>query len=85
MHVIYTDDYILAVPHKDEADQEIWDIQNENFIITIEGYLHDLLRINIDSRQDGSIHLTQPKIINQVLEYIKMVETVKTKSKRTSI
>ena len=85
MHVIYTDDYILAVPHKDEADQEIWDIQKENFIITIEGYLHDLLRINIDSRQDGSIHSTQPKIINQVLEYIKMVETVKTKSKRTSI
>ena len=48
MYTIYIDYLILYIPHRDGVNQAIWDIQNKMFNITIEGYLQDLLGINID-------------------------------------
>ena len=80
MYVIFTDESILARPHKDEVEEAIWYIQNAKRNITIEEDLQYLLGINIDSKHDGSIHIMQPHLIDQILEYIKMGETVKLKS-----
>ena len=72
MYMLYTDDSILDGPHKDAVDQVIQDIQDAKLNITIERYPQYLLGMNIDSRQDGSIHITQPHLINQILEDLSM-------------
>jgi hypothetical protein len=40
--------------------------------ITIEGDLTDFLGVNIDRRPDGTIHLSQTKLIDQILHDVRM-------------
>jgi hypothetical protein len=68
MYVLYTDDSILAGPDEAEIDKVIEDIKQAGLDITIEGDLQDFLGINIDRKEDGSIHLTQPHLIDQILK-----------------
>ena len=72
MYVLYTDDSILAGPNLEEIDQAIEDIKAAKLDITIEGDIQDFLGVNIERQADGSIHLTQPHIIDQILEDLKM-------------
>jgi hypothetical protein len=72
MYVLYTDDSILAGPNLSEIDQAIKDIQAAKLDITIEGDLQDFLGINIEKKQDGSIHLTQPHLIDQIINDLKL-------------
>ena len=76
IYAIETHGSILAVPHKDEVDQDIQEIKNVKLNIKIEGYLQNFLGINIDRRQDVSTHLAKPCMIDQILEDIKMRKTV---------
>jgi len=69
---MYTDDSILAGPDPTEIDKAIQDIKDAKLDITIEGDIQDFLGVNIERRPDGSIHLTQPHLIDQVLEDLKM-------------
>ena len=39
MYILYIDDYILDIQHKDEFGQMIQDTQNENINITTEIYM----------------------------------------------
>ena len=80
MYVLYTDDSILARPHKYEVDQAIQDIHDAKLNITIEEDFQYFLGINIDIRLYRSIQLTQPHLIDQILEDLKMGKTVKPKS-----
>jgi hypothetical protein len=66
VYVLYTDDSILAGPDKGEIDQTIREMQSV-LDITIEGDLTDFLGVNIDRREDGTIKLSQPKLIDQVI------------------
>jgi hypothetical protein len=68
MYVLYTDDSILAGPNKEEIETIITEIQRVGLNITIEGDLEDFLGINIDRKEDGTIHLTQPHLIDQILD-----------------
>jgi hypothetical protein len=79
MYVLYTDDSILAGPNKDDIDQAIKDIQSTKLDITIEGDIQDFLGVNIDRKKDGSIHLTQPHLIDQILKDVKMPEATVSK------
>ena len=67
VYVLYTDDSILAGPDKQEIDETI-KLMNDKFDITVEGSLSDFLGINIDRRDDGTIHLTQPHLIDQLIK-----------------
>ena len=80
MCVIYTDDWILDGPHKDEVEKSNQDIRYAKLSITTEGDLQDLLGIKIDLRKYRSIHLMQPQLIDQILEYLIMGKTFKAKS-----
>ena len=81
MYVLYTDDSILAGPDKNEIDQIIKDIQNAGLNITREGDIKDFLGINIKKLKEGGIEFTQPHLIDQILNDLKMdKEEVKTKS-----
>jgi hypothetical protein len=80
MYVLYTDDSILAGPDLKEIEQAIEDIKKAKLDITIEGDIQDFLGVNIDRKSDGSIHLTQPHLIDQILEDLKMGENTVEKS-----
>ena len=68
MYALYTDDSILAGPDKAEIDQIIKEMQEAKLDITIEGDLQDFLGVNIERKADGTIHLTQPHLIDQILK-----------------
>jgi len=73
LYVLYTDDSLLAGPDKDEIDQIIDELQKKaKLAITVEGDLADFLGVNIDRRSDGTIHLSQPHLIDQILEDLRL-------------
>ena len=67
MYVLYTDDYILAEPDLKEVDRAIQDTKKAILDTTIEGDIQDFLGVNIDRKKDGTFHLTQPHLIDQIL------------------
>lgn len=80
MYVLYTDDSILGGPNLKEIEQAIEDIKAAKLDITVEGDLQDFLGINIDRKADGSIELTQPHLVDQILEDLKMGDETKVKT-----
>ena len=81
MYILYTDDSILAGPDPKEIDQIIKDMQKAKLDITVEGDLQDFLGVNIEQKEDGSIHLTQPHLIDQILKDLRLdKENVKEKA-----
>jgi predicted nucleotidyltransferase len=72
MYALYTDDSILAGPDQAEIGQIIKEMQTANLDITIEGDLQDFLGVNIDKHENGSIHLTQPHLIDQILDDLRL-------------
>jgi hypothetical protein len=72
MYVLYTDDSVLAGPDRKEIEAVIADIKKAKLDITVEGDIQDFLGINIDRKEDGSIHLTQPHLIDSILEDLRL-------------
>jgi Reverse transcriptase (RNA-dependent DNA polymerase). len=68
LYVLYTDNSILAGPEKSEIDKVVKMIQDTGLNITIEGDLQDFLGKNIQRENNGSINLTQPHLIDQILK-----------------
>ncbi|MFM7530824.1 MAG: reverse transcriptase domain-containing protein [Nodosilinea sp.] len=66
IYVLYTDDSILAGPSKKEIDSTIAQMR-QVLDLTVEDKLTDFLGVNIDRRDDGTIKLSQPKLIQQVI------------------
>lgn len=84
LYVLYTDDSLLAGPDKNEIDQIIDELQKKaKLAITVEGDLADFLGVNIDRRPDGTIHLSQPHLIDQILEDLRLKATTNVKSRST--
>ena len=67
MYVLYTDDSILAGPDQAELDKAVADVQATGLDLTDEGTMADFLGVNIQE-VDGSYHLTQPKLIESILQ-----------------
>jgi Reverse transcriptase (RNA-dependent DNA polymerase) len=67
MYVLYTDDSILAGPDEQELDAIIEEIKSTGLKITSEATLDDFLGVNIDRRDDGTVHLTQTRLIDSIL------------------
>jgi hypothetical protein len=72
VYVLYTDDSILAGPDKAEIDHIIQLMRNVGLNLTIEGTLTDFLGVNIHIREDDTIHMSQPRLIDQVIEDLRM-------------
>ena len=79
IYVLYTDDSLIAGPDGKEIDKAIEDIKKAKLDITVEGDIEDFLGINIDRKSDGSIHMTQPHLIDQILKDLKFQDNTKTK------
>ena len=67
--VVYVDDAILVSPYKSMIQREISSLQEE-FDLTDDGALKDYLGTCFAKHADGSIHLSQPKMIERVLEIV---------------
>jgi hypothetical protein len=72
MYALYTDDSILAGPDLKEIDKIIADLKAAKLDITEEGDLEDFLGVQIERKKDGSIHLTQPHLIDQILKDLRL-------------
>jgi hypothetical protein len=57
----------IAGPDQNEIERAIEDIKAAGLDITVEGDLQDFLGVNIEKKADGTIHLTQPHLIDQIL------------------
>jgi hypothetical protein len=73
LYVLYTDDSLLAGPDRNEIDQIIEEFQTKaKLAITVEGDLADFLGVNIERRSNGTIHMTQPHLIDQILDDLRL-------------
>ena len=72
LYALYTDDSILAGPNKEEVDAVIEQIRRAKLDVTDEGNVEDFLGVNIERRPDGSVKLSQPHLVDQILKDLKM-------------
>ena len=82
MYVLYTDDSILAGPDQAELQEIIEQMENAKLEIMVEGDLQDFLGVKIDHKKDGSIHMTQPILSDQILKDLRLNDP-KTKLRHT--
>jgi histone deacetylase 1/2 len=64
---------LLAGPEKKEIDIVIDELKSKaKLAITVEGDLADFLGVSIDRKPDGTIHLTQSHLIDQILDDLRL-------------
>jgi len=68
LYVLYTDDSILTGPDPKELDSIIKKMKQVGLDITVEGDISDFLGVNIQKKADGTVHLTQPQLIDSILK-----------------
>ena len=67
MYDLYTDDSILAGTNQEEIGQIVKYLNRSKLVLTIEGYMQDFLGVKIWKQDDGTIILTQPHMIYQIV------------------
>jgi hypothetical protein len=82
IYVLYTDDSILAGPTDKEIDAVINDMKKAKLDLTVEGDVSDFLGVKIERKDDGTVHLTQPHLIDSILECLRIKDD-KGKTKTT--
>ena len=68
----------MAGPNQHKIQKTIAQMK-QKFDMTEEGNLRDFLGINIQRRDDGSYHLTQPHLVDQLMEQLKFEDNTKGK------
>jgi hypothetical protein len=74
IYVLYTDDSILAAPTDKDLDQVIQEMKDSGLDLTVEGDVSDFLGVKIDRQPNGEVHLTQPHLIDSILELLNLQE-----------
>jgi hypothetical protein len=72
IYVLYTDDSILTGPSEQALNQVIEEIKGVGLDITVEGDVSDFLGVKIERLENGNINLTQPHLIDQILEALRL-------------
>ena len=76
MFLVYVDDGILIGPDKEDINSIFKELRALNYDITDEGDLKDYLGVDIE-RSGNEVHLSQPKLINQILQDLNFNESTK--------
>ena len=79
LYILYCDDSILTGPNKAEIEEAFQQMKKSGLDVTDEGDVGDFLGVRIDKLEDGSIHLSQPHLIDSILKDLKMQDTTATK------
>ena len=83
MYTLYTDDSILAGQDPQEINEVIAQMRKVKLDITIEGTPANFLRVNIDRKLNGAIHITQLHLTDSILKDLNLLgEYVKTRDTR---
>ena len=72
--MIYVDDCLVASKDPAKIDDVIDGLQSK-FDMTDEGDITDYLGVNIEYQDNGDIHLTQPSLIDAILEDLNFLNT----------
>ena len=73
IYLLYTDDSILAGPDEKELDKIVKQIADAGLDVTeAEGGLEDFLGVNIEQVDQGTYHLSQPQLIDQILKDLRL-------------
>jgi hypothetical protein len=72
LYVLYTDDSILAGPDEDKLNTIVEEMKSNGLDLTVDGDISDFLGVNIRKDEDGTVHLTQPHLIEQILKELKL-------------
>ena len=70
MIILYVDDCIIISKTKEEADAIFADLTNKGFKMTDEGTMEEYLGILITHGEDGSFRMSQPHLIDRIIESI---------------
>ena len=85
MYVLYMDDSIIAGSDEYEIKSTIQDIREARLSITEGDDLQGYLGVSIRCQPDGSIHLSQTRIINQISKDLRLDDgKVKPKPRSTA-
>jgi Reverse transcriptase (RNA-dependent DNA polymerase) len=79
LFLVYVDDGIIAGPDPQAIDRIIADLHTR-FKVSDEGDLTNYLGVNIEKREDSTIKLLQPHLIDQIIEDANFQEDTKFKS-----
>jgi hypothetical protein len=72
--VAYVDDGIFISHNAHVAEDVITSLQQDNFDLTKEGDLAAYLGVQIAQMPDGSFHLSQPALINRIIEALALTD-----------
>jgi hypothetical protein len=72
--VLYVDDAILLSPYKSLIDSEIRSLQRD-YDLTDDGELQDYLGTRFTKHPNGSIELTQPRMVQRILDMVGLGST----------
>ena len=72
MFILYVDDAICLTPKKKKADLSIDKLQVKRFILTDKGPLSVYMRLQVKALGDGSIEISQPGFILQIIESVRL-------------
>ena len=72
IYVLYTDDSILTGPKQRDIDEVLARMQQIGLDITDEGDVGDFLGVRIDRKQDGTVELSQPHLIDSILKDLRL-------------
>ena len=67
--ILYVDDTCFICPHKHKIDAEIKSLQ-QDCDLTDDGDLKDYLGIRFGRHKDGSVTLTQPRMMERVFDIV---------------
>ena len=73
LYVLYTDNSILPGPDESKLDRIIKDMKKAGLKLTVEGNSSDFLGVQIERKPDDTIHLTQPHLIDQILQDLRLL------------
>jgi Reverse transcriptase (RNA-dependent DNA polymerase) len=73
---VYVDDGILFSPNENEIGECIKEFQAK-FNISVEGDVSDYVGVNVESKDDGTIHMTQPQLINSIIKELNFLDSTK--------
>jgi hypothetical protein len=74
--LVYVDDGILISPKEDISHEALRCLQ-KTFTISVEGMLNDYVGVNIMRTKDNAYHLSQPNIINSILQELNFNDDTK--------
>ena len=68
MYILYTDESISSGPNQEDIDSVVADLKKSDLGVSVEGTIEGFFGVNIDRRKYGSIHLTKPHMIYQIVK-----------------